>query len=127
MRRSYIAVAVILWEICCIPNSVSQTTYAFGAGTDSCGAYLSNIVDVPGQSIGRIAPDDGRDYYSKSTVYLEWLLGFISGHNATPVAARDQVQIDAAAADLYVRDWCSRNLSSNVFTAIRHFLDRTDP
>jgi hypothetical protein len=60
-------------------------------------------------------------------VYLEWLLGFITGRNATPIAVRDQVQIDAAAADLYVRDWCGRNPSSNVFTAIHHFLDRTDP
>ena len=127
MRRGYIAVVIILWEVCCIPSSVSQTTYALGVGTDSCGAYLSHIVDIPGRSISRTSSDDGRDYYSKSTVYLEWLLGFVTGRNATPVAVRDQVQIDAAAADLYVRDWCSRNPSSNVFTAIHHFLDRTDP
>jgi hypothetical protein len=95
-------------------------------GTDSCGEFISQIVATPGQTVSRTAPDDGRDYYSKSTSYLEWLLGFVTGYNAAS-DPRNQFQLNAADIDLYVRDWCTQNPTSNIFTAVRQFLNKTDP
>jgi hypothetical protein len=126
MKKAYIIVATLLWELCCVTTCSSQTTYAFGVGTDSCGDYVSHITGAPGQSISRTAPDK-RDYYSKSTVYLEWLLGFLTGYNAAVIDTTKQVQVDVAAIDSYVRSWCTQNPSSNIFTAVHHFLETADP
>jgi hypothetical protein len=112
----------------CFPNRcIAQTIYAFGAGTDSCDAYVVQAAGLPGKSVSRIAPDDGREYYAKSTIYLEWLLGFITAYNAGANDRTRQVQIDAVAVDLYVRGWCAQNPTSNIFTAVHQFLNATDP
>jgi hypothetical protein len=120
--------ASCFWAAVCLPSHcISQTIYAFGAGADSCNAYIAQAVALPGKSVSRTAPDDGRDYYSKSTIYLEWLLGFITAYNAGASDHTKQVQIDAVAVDLYVRGWCAQNPTSNIFTAVHQFLNATDP
>jgi hypothetical protein len=120
--------ASLFWTALCFPSHcISQTIYAFGAGTDSCNAYVAQAAALPGKSVSRIAPDDGRDYYSKSTIYLEWLLGFITAYNAGVSDHTKQVQINPAAVDLYVRGWCAQNPTSNIFTAVHQFLNTTDP
>ena len=81
----------------------------------------------PGKSISRTAPDDGRDYYSKSTTYFEWLLGFVTGYNAAVKDTGKKIQLDPAAVDLYVRSWCAQNPTSNIFTAAHQFLNKADP
>ena len=112
--------------LCFSSHCHSQQTYAFGVGTDSCSVFISQIVAAPGKTVSRTAPDDGREYYSKSTIYLEWLLGFVTGYNAAS-DPQSQFQFDAAAVDLYVRNWCAQNPTSNIFTAVRQFLNKTDP
>jgi hypothetical protein len=110
MKKSVaIAAATFFWAAFCFPNvCVSQTIYAFGVGTDSCGAYIAHIAAAPGKSVSRTAPDDRQDYYSKSTTYLEWLLGFITGYNAALSDPKKQIQLDTAAVDLHVRNWCGK-------------------
>src|ERR1700733_6194181 len=123
-----IAAAPFFWAALCFPNpSFSQTIYAFGVGTDSCGAYISHIVAPPGKSISRTAPDDNKDYYSKSTTYLEWLLGFITGYNAAVSDPDKQMQLDIAAVDLHMRKWCAQNPTSNIFTAVQQLLGKNNP
>lgn len=119
--------AFVFWgALCFSDHSSSQQIYAFGVGTDSCSVFVSQIVASPGKTVSRTAPDDGRDYYSKSTIYLEWLLGFVTGYNAAS-GPQSQFQFDPAAVDLYVRNWCAQNPTSNIFTAVRQFLNKTDP
>jgi hypothetical protein len=119
--------AFAFWGALCFSgHSNSQQIYAFGVGTDSCSVFISQIVAPPGKTVSRRAPDDGRDYYSKSTIYLEWLLGFVTGYNAAS-GPQSQFQFDAAAVDLYVRNWCAQNPTGNIFTAVRQFLNKTDP
>jgi hypothetical protein len=96
----------------------SQTIYAPGVGTDSCSTYIAQISASPGKSVSRVAPDAGKTYYARSTTYLEWLLGFLTGYNAPMADPQKQITLHATAVDLYVRDWCSRNPTSNIFTAI---------
>jgi hypothetical protein len=118
----------LFWATLCFPGySIAQPIYALGVGTDSCSAFISHIAAPPGKSISRTAPDDGLDYYSKSTTYFEWLLGFVTGYNAAVSDTGKQIQIDPAAVDLYVRSWCAQNPTSNIFTAAHQFLNKADP
>jgi len=55
-------------------------------------------VAPPAQSISRTAPDDGWDYYSKSTTYLEWLLGFVTGYTAAVNDVGKQIQLEVPIA-----------------------------
>jgi hypothetical protein len=71
--------------------------------------------------------NDNKDYYSKSTTYLEWLLGFITGYNAAVSDPDKQMQLDIAAVDLHVRNWCAQNPTSNIFTAVHQLLDKNNP
>jgi hypothetical protein len=125
--RIFLRVSLLLGSLCFSTPSASQPINAFGVGTDSCSAYVSHIAAGPGQSVNRTAPDDGLDYYSKSTTYLEWLLGFVTGYNAAINDPTKQAQLDAAAVDAYVRKWCTLNPRSNIFTAVHQLLNRTDP
>jgi hypothetical protein len=120
--------ALLTCAIGCLPHvCAGQTFNTFGVGTDSCSSYVSHAFGSPGQSVGRTAPDDGKDYYSKSTIYLEWVLGFVTGYNATVSDPRKQIKSDPASADLYVRNWCLQNPTSNILTAVHKWLDHTDP
>jgi hypothetical protein len=122
------ALALLTCVIGCLPSfSAGQTFDAFGVGADACSDYVSHAFGSPGQSVSRTAPNDGKDYYSKSTIYLEWVLGFVTGYNATVADPRKQIRSDAASVDLYVRSWCLQNPTSNIFTAVHKWLDHTDP
>jgi hypothetical protein len=129
MRKSVSIAAMLLFcTFLLFPNrSYSQMIYAFGVGSDSCDAYIAHIAAAPGKSISRTAPDDKQDYYSKSTTYLEWLLGFITGYNAAVSDPAKQIQLDTAAVDLHVRNWCAQNPTSNIFTAVHQLVDKTGP
>jgi hypothetical protein len=129
MKKSDRLAAMLFWSTAlCVPSAcLSQTIYAFGVGIDSCDAYISHIAGIPGKSISRTAPDDKQDYYSKSTTYLEWLLGFITGYNATVSDPTNQIQLDPGAVDLHVRNWCAQNPSSNIFTAVLQLLEKSNP
>ena len=118
----------LFWGTLCFPDyGIAQPIYALGVGADSCSSFISHIVAPPGKSISRTAPDDGRDYYSKSTTYFEWLLGFVTGYNAALNDTGKQIQLDPAAVDVYVRSWCVQNPTSNIVTAAHQFLNRADP
>jgi hypothetical protein len=126
--KSSVGIAVFFWTAIGFPtHGVSQTTYAVGVGKDLCGTYLNHVGAASARSVGRTGPDDGLDYYSKSATDLEWLLGFVTGYNAAASDPEKQFQLDPAAVDLYVRKWCALNPTSNIFTAVRKLLDRTDP
>ena len=123
----FVQISLFWATLCCSGSSVAQPIYALGVGTDSCSSFISHIVAPPGKSISRTAPDDGRDYYSKSTTYFEWLLGFVTGYNAAVNDTGKQIQLDPAAVDVYVRSWCAQNPTGNIFTAANQFLNKADP
>lgn len=103
----------------------SQEIYTLGVGKDSCVSYVSRVTATPGKLVSRPAPDDRQDL--QSTIYLEWLLGFVSGYNATLNDPAERVQVDVAAVDRYVRWWCGQNRASNISTAVQRFLNGDVP
>jgi hypothetical protein len=99
--------------------------YTLGVGTDSCVSYISHVIASPGKLVGRTASDDQQEL--QSTIYLEWLLGFITGYNATLTNPTERVQADVAAVDRYVRWWCGQNRAGNIATAVQRYLDGDVP
>jgi hypothetical protein len=64
-------------------------------------------------------------FTSENRVYQEWLLGFVSGFNRARATDPDQQvrNIDPAAMDLWMRNWCNKHPTSTVFEAASAFID----
>jgi hypothetical protein len=103
----------------------SQELHTLGVGGDSCVSYVSHVMTSPGKLVSHAAPDDRKDL--QSTIYIEWLLGFVTGYNAALNDPTERVQVDAAAVDRYVRWWCGQNRASNISTAVQRFLNGDVP
>jgi hypothetical protein len=116
---------LILAALCFSSPCNSQEIYTVGVGGDLCVSYISHVTTSPGKLVSRSALDDRQDL--QSTIYREWLLGFISGYNATLNDRTERVQVDVAAVELYVRWWCGQNRASNIATGVQRFLNRADP
>jgi hypothetical protein len=127
MARIRIVAATVIAQIWLVSTSIAETQFSAGMGTDLCRAYVAKKSDASGKKIISIIPDERDDGYSKSTAYLEWLLGFITGQNEVATDRRKKIPIDANAVDFYVRNWCEQNPSSDILTAVHHYLERTDP
>jgi hypothetical protein len=125
MIERLVTACLVLVAFCFSSPGNSQEIYTFGVGGDSCVSYISHVTTSPGKLVSRTALDDRQDL--QSTIYREWLLGFISGYNATLNDPTERVQVDVAAVELYVRWWCVQNRASNMATAVQRFLNRADP
>jgi hypothetical protein len=88
--------------------------FIIGAGHDSCGELIGAIGDAP---TGKMTTTTG--------VYLEWLMGFVSGFNAAHVGERElQVRgIDAAGMDLWMRNWCNQHPTQKVIDGALVFIN----
>src|SRR5580704_7307988 len=120
-----VAATLLFLTLCFSSPCSSQERHTVGVGGDSCVSYVSQATTSPGKLVGRSALDERQDF--QSTVYREWLLGFISGYNTTLKSPTERVQVDAAAVDRYVRWWCGQNRASNISTAVQRFLDGDVP
>jgi hypothetical protein len=125
MIEHSVAACLILVALCFSSPCNSQEIYTFGVGGDSCVSYISHVTTSPGKLVSRTAPDDRQDL--QSTIYFEWLLGFISGYNATVNDPTERVQTDMATVDRYVRWWCGQNRASNISAAVQRFLNGDVP
>jgi hypothetical protein len=117
--------AGLIFALCFSSPCNSEELYAFGVGGDSCVSYISQTTTPPGKLMSRTALDDRQDL--QSTIYFQWLLGFISGYNATLTDPTERVQADVAAVDRYVRWWCGQNRMSTISAAVQRYLNRADP
>jgi hypothetical protein len=116
---------LVFAALCCSSPCNSNDIYMFGVGGDSCVSFVANVMISPGKPVDRFALDDRQAL--QSTIYREWLLGFISGHNATLNDPTQRVQVDPDAVDRYVRWWCGQNRTSNISMAVQRFLNGADP
>ena len=123
-ERSVTACVILMtFSFSCPCNS--QEKYTFGVGGDSCVSYVSHVTAWSDKWASRTPPEDRQD--SQSTIYLEWLLGFISGYNATLNDPTERVQVDVDAVDRYVRWWCGQNRAGNISSAVQRFLNGDVP
>lgn len=103
--------------------TTAQAWTSRGAGNDSCGQFLASTYGIP-PGKGQTLVQPNATYYDQSTLYAEWLQGFLSGVNimadaATPGAT--QITSDYPAVDLWVRHWCEGNPTANLFKAAAAF------
>jgi hypothetical protein len=56
--------------------------FIIGSGQGSCGKFIASLGDVPPGKYRKMNTAKG-DFVDEHKVYQEWLLGFVSGYNAT--------------------------------------------
>ena len=107
-----------------------QTSYTIGIGNLSCGQFIASIGKRPPGKMQSMTTRDG-EFVSENVAYIEWLLGFVSGFNATlsafnaahPGEEQQQIEsIDAAGADLWMRNWCNQHPVKTVFEGAETFI-----
>ncbi len=97
-----------------------------GFGTASCSELSQAFEEHP---LPVVFDVDAREYASRTALYSEWLLGYISAfdsiHRATSLpGARDSASrlSDSTALAAWVRNWCSEHPLSKVSDAAWAFL-----
>jgi hypothetical protein len=113
-------ISLVSVTLCVSSTCNSQEKFALGVGGDSCPSYTSHVIASLPKITSRAASDNREEL--QSAIYLEWLLGFISGYNATLTDPTARVQADVAAVDRYVRWWCGQNRSGNISLAVQQYL-----
>jgi hypothetical protein len=97
------------------------TTRVSGLGTDSCGRLIAAVGSVPP---GKFRSRDTASgvFVNEYAQYQEWLMGFVSGFNAMH-EEEQQVSVDLAGLDLWMRNWCNKHPAQKVFHGALAFID----
>ena len=65
-------------------------------------------------------------FVDEYTMYQQWLMGFVTGFkikHASEAEQQQQVRIDPAAMDLWMRNWCNQYPTQKVYQAANAFID----
>jgi hypothetical protein len=113
MKRFGVSLAVcfVIWGS--VAHAETGVTHVLGAGYDSCGQLIAAVGDAPPGKFKKRNTATGvlLNEYAR---YQEWLGGFISGFNAVH-EEKQQISIDMAGIDLWMRNWCNKNPTKSVF------------
>jgi hypothetical protein len=107
-----------------VAHAEAHTFVVGGVGTNSCGQFIASIGNRPPGMIRSRRTPDGDLLESENTEYLSWLLGFVSGVNATS-EEQQQVQVrqlDPAGLDLWMRNWCNKHPTQTVGEGAQFFI-----
>jgi hypothetical protein len=120
MFRLFVLLAAMIW------GSVAHAeigVYVKGVGVYSCGKFIGAIGDErPGQ-YSEINTRKGI-LVSENTEYQQWLLGYVSAYNVLMAATeQQQIRSDAAAMDLWMRNWCNKNPTKSVYDGVNAFIN----
>jgi hypothetical protein len=98
-----------------------DTTTVHGIGGKSCGDYLSAVSEhAPGT--GMQIRQGNREYFDEALVRREWLAGFMTAMNMMWSEPTMQITADAAAIDVWIRQWCAQNPSGALVHAAAAFV-----
>jgi hypothetical protein len=94
-----------------------------GGGQNSCGKFIGAIGGAPPGKYREMNTGSGV-FVSEYRRYQEWLMGFVSGFNsAHSDDFEQQVKIDLAGMDLWMRNWCNQHPTKKVFQAASAFIN----
>ena len=100
------------------PGTLSVT----GVGQFSCGQFIASIGKRPPGKMVVMPTRDG-DFVSENAEYQQWLMGFVTGFNAAHLGEQEQqVEIDLAGTDLWMRNWCKQHPTKMVFDGAWAFI-----
>jgi hypothetical protein len=104
----YIVTVAALILSCAPTASYAQWVTLSGLGGHSCGKYLAAVHGhAPGT--GRVLNRPDGPAYDDHVRYMDWLNGFLTATNWFVLDERNQIQIDNAAIDVWIRKWCELN------------------
>lgn len=91
-----------------VPSSVAEQRVAdmYGLGNHSCGAFLEAVSRQPATSVLKW---EGEYWPSRSSSYIEWVLGFITAFNMTNSQAKNLSGTDSAGVAAYIQKWCGEH------------------
>ena len=118
----YIVTVAALILSCGTTAGYAEWVTLSGLGARSCGQYLAAVHGhAPGA--GRVVKSpDGREFYDDHARYMGWLNGFLTATNWFVLDERNQIQIDNAAIDVWIRKWCEQNPTQTLAFAASKFV-----
>jgi hypothetical protein len=102
--------------------SYAQWVTLSGLGGQSCGKYLAAVHGhAPGKGNVVSHPQQGR-FWDEHSRYMDWLSGFVGATNWFVLDERNQIQVDNAAIDVWIRKWCEQNPTEPLAYAASQFV-----
>ncbi|MDG4853828.1 hypothetical protein EOA75_01320 [Mesorhizobium sp. M1A.F.Ca.IN.022.07.1.1] len=96
----------------CRAENANAFIYSYGLKT--CGAFVAAEGDNhPGKAILRMA--DGRKFFDESANFMNWVLGYLSAVNMMRAPGKPSIELDNAAVDLWLRNWCDAHPTNSIF------------
>jgi hypothetical protein len=101
----------------------AELTYSIGRGNRSCGSFIAALGEAPPGKYREMNTARGV-YVTENKVYQEWLLGFVTGFNATHAGDPEKqvTKIDPAGLDLWMRNWCNKHPAQTVTEGAATFI-----
>jgi hypothetical protein len=96
-----------------------------GRGNNSCGQFIASMGKRPPGMMRSIRTPAGDLLMSENAAYLQRLLGFVSGVDATR-EEQQQVQVSQlapAGLDLWMRNWCNKHPTQPIVEAAQLFIN----
>jgi hypothetical protein len=117
MRYIVTVIAALTLSTACYAQDGKLSLY--GLGANSCGQYLAAVHGHPPGKARALNRPEGR-YSDDHFRYMAWLDGFFSATNIL-VDERNQLKVDAAAIDVWIRKWCEQNPTQPLVEAASAF------
>jgi hypothetical protein len=109
----------LLWATVVLSHSAfAQEVPIFGAGGQSCGAFIAATGGLGPGLTRSVKEQDGETYYSVNALYNQWALAFLSASN---LLTASNIKVDLAGVDLWLRNWCNNNPTSQFAAALLAF------
>ena len=104
---------------------VHSDTYVVGIGQSSCSSFIAAIGNTRPGMMKKMDTPDGA-FVGENAEYQEWLLGFVSGFNEAQYGDKQKqivANVDMAAIDQWMRNWCNQNPTRTVFEGASTLID----
>jgi hypothetical protein len=108
MRYIATVIAALVLSTACHAEDWGSVKFVTGLGNNSCGKYLAAVHGHPPGGGKALDHPDGR-LYDDHFRYMAWLSGFFSATNWLVMDEHNQLRIDNAAVDVWIRKWCEQN------------------
>jgi hypothetical protein len=124
MRSLVLGVLLLTADVVC----AEPGTAVLGMGQVSCGSMIAAARNGPPGQYRTMDTKSGL-FVEEFTRFQEWLMGFVSGFNATHNndLSLQITSIDLPGLDLWMRNWCNKNPTKTVFQGAAAFLEEHTP
>jgi len=102
-------------------DAQEKVIFTTGLANNSCGKYLAAVHGhPPGKSMVADLPQG--QFHDDHHRYIEWLRGFLTATDLLVMDGPNQLKVDDAAIDVWIRKWCEQNPTKPLFQAAMAFV-----